>query len=72
MVVLQHDGAGRLILGGRYELESKKSQDDVAVDQNCNTSTHHPAVVEYTFHPRLRVLPQKYAHKAKVRMKYGD
>lgn len=70
MVVLQHDGAGRLILGGRYELESKKSEDDVT--DHCNTSNKNPTVVEYTFHPRLRVLPQKYAHKAKVRMKYGD
>jgi hypothetical protein len=58
MVVLQHDGAGRLVLGGRYELGTKKGDSDTPV--------------EYTFHPRLRVLPQKYAHKAKVRMKYGD
>ena len=70
MVVLQHDGAGRLILGGRYELESKKS-DDAA--NHCNNDPRLTSnAVEYTFHPRLRVLPQKYAHKAKVRMKYGD
>lgn len=64
MVVLQHDGAGRLVLGGRYELESKKTH---GTDSCTNGNS-----VEYTFHPRLRVLPQKYAHKAKVRMKYGD
>ena len=69
MVVLQHDGAGRLILGGRYELENKKSDDS----QNCSNGQQIASnAVEYTFHPRLRVLPQKYAHKAKVRMKYGD
>jgi hypothetical protein len=63
MVVLQHDGAGRLVLGGRYELENKNCSNGQNVTSNA---------VEYTYHPRLRVLPQKYAHKAKVRMKYGD
>lgn len=68
MVVLQHDGAGRLVLGGRYELETKKSDED-----NCSNGHFQISnAVAYTFHPRLRVLPQKYAHKAKVRMKYGD
>ena len=69
MVVLQHDGAGRLVLGGRYELENKKS-DDFKIYRNCQQVTS--TAVEYSFHPRLRVLPQKYAHKAKVRMKYGE
>jgi hypothetical protein len=71
MVVLQHDGAGRLILGGRYELENIKSDDANACVGNGPQLVAANAV-EYTFHPRLRVLPQKYAHKAKVRMKYGD
>jgi hypothetical protein len=66
MVVLQHDGAGRLELGGRYELDVQNTDND-----SCNGS-QHPHVVGYTFHKRLRVLPQKYVHKAKVRMKYGD
>ena len=81
MVVLQHDGAGRLVLGGRYELESKKLDDAGHRDCQGNSSNNNnnngshgapPNAMEYTFHPRLRVLPQKYAHKAKVRMKYGD
>jgi hypothetical protein len=71
MVVLQHDGAGRLVLGGRYELEHKKS-DDLSTGNCSNGQQVTPNTVEYTFHPRLRVLPPKYAHKAKVRMKYGD
>jgi hypothetical protein len=68
MVILQHDGAGRLVLGGRYELEVKPK----VGDNGSNSHHSSPNVVDYKFYPRLRVLPQKYVHKAKVRMKYGD
>jgi hypothetical protein len=68
MVILQHDGAGRLVLGGRYELDVKSKGSGTT----NNGHQESPNIVEYKFYPRLRVIPQKYVHKAKVRMKYGD
>lgn len=61
MVVLGHDGAGRLELEGRYELELTEKE---------NGSSPH--VVGYKFHKRLRVLPQRSIRKVKIRMRFGD
>ena len=61
MVWLGHDGAGRLELVGRYEL-------DVTEVENSST----PRVVGYTFYKRLRVLPQKSIRKVKIRMCFGE
>jgi hypothetical protein len=61
MVLLGHDGAGRLDLTGRYELEH--------TEEGKSSSPH---VVGYKFHKRLRVLPQKSIHKVKIRMSFGD
>ena len=61
MVVLGHDGAGKLQLDGRYEVEVGE-----------NKETGEKEVRGYTFHKRLRVLPKKYIHKLNVRISHDD
>ena len=62
MVELTHDGAGRLELAGRYEID-----DAISPDQNGVTKN-----MQYTFHKRLRVLPRKSVRKVKIRMSYEE
>ena len=57
MVVLGHDGAGKLQLDGRYEVEIGE-----------NAKTREKEVRGYKFYERLRVLPEKYVHKLNVRI----
>lgn len=61
MVVLGHDGAGKLQLEGRCELELGESDE-----------TGGKEVTGHTFHQRLRVLPKKFVHKLNVRVSYDD
>lgn len=61
MVVLCHDGAGKLQLEGRYEVEIGE-----------NENTREKEVRGYKFYQRLRVLPEKYVHKLNVRISYDD
>lgn len=61
MVELTHDGAGRLELAGRHELDA------ISSDQNGVTKN-----MQYTFHKRLRVLPRKSVRKVKIRMSYEE
>lgn len=61
MVVLGHDGFGRLQLSGRYELDLKADEE---------TGETHAA--GYKFHRRLRVLPEKYIRKVKIRISWDD
>lgn len=60
MVVLEHDGAGRLQLEGRY---------DQIVTEGDDGEKH---VVGSTFHEQLRVIPQEFFSKAKIRISYDD
>lgn len=60
MVILKHDGAGRLQLEGRCE-------QTVAEDEN---GEEH--VTGSTFHKRLRVVPPQYIPKATIRISYDD
>jgi broad specificity phosphatase PhoE len=61
MIMLGHDGMGRLQLSGRYELEMK--QDETTTEMNT---------VGYKFYRRLRVLPDEYIRKVKIRISYDD
>jgi len=61
MVVLGHDGHGRLKLNGRCELELETDQ-----------HTGKKMVSGCNFHKRLRVLPKKFVRKNNVRMSYHD
>jgi hypothetical protein len=60
MVVLQHDGAGRLELGGRYELDVQNKDND-----SCKGS-QYPHVVGYTINGC------EFYHKSMyIRLKFG-
>jgi broad specificity phosphatase PhoE len=61
MVILGHDGAGKLNLEGRCDLEMK-----------ANEETQELEVVGHKFHKRLRVLPHKCIRKSKIRICYDD
>lgn len=61
MVILGHDGGGKLQLDGRYEVKVEE-----------NVLTGEKEVKGYTFHKQLRVLPRKYVHKLNVRISYDD
>jgi broad specificity phosphatase PhoE len=61
MVILGHDGAGKLQLDGRCELKVEE-----------NEETGEPQVRGHEFHKRLRVLPKRFVHKLNVRVSYDD
>ena len=80
MVVLGHNGAGRLELVGRYELVLTEQQlhgggrhppDDknaLSTTTTATTMDEKNRVVGYRFHKRLRVLPPKVVRKVKIRL----
>lgn len=61
MVILAHDGAGRLQLEGRCEIEHSVSEE-----------SGEQTVVGHSFHERLRVLPEEWVQKVKIRISYDD
>jgi broad specificity phosphatase PhoE len=63
MIVLAHDGAGKLKLDGRFEILEEKE------GENANSVRK---VKGYIFHERLRVLPKEYVHKLNARISYDD
>lgn len=69
MVVLGHNGQGRLELQGRCALETgprKKSGNDESKDEN------DICVTGYKFHKRLRILPKHAIRKVKIRISPDD
>jgi len=69
MVVLGHDGAGRLELTGRYELELAEKESGAA---NRHKVASKPRIAGYKFHKQLRVLPPKSVRKVKIRMSFDE
>ena len=61
MVILGHDGEGKLRLEGRCELEL-----------DLEIATDEKKVSGYQFHRRLRVLPKHFIRKIKVRVSPDD
>ena len=61
MVVLAHNGSGKLELEGRCQLELE--EDEITKDTK---------VVGYKFHKRLRILPQSAIRKVKIRISPDD
>lgn len=59
MVVLSHDGAGRLQLEGRWE-------------QEVTEEGGKKHVTGSTFHKCLRVLPSEWVRNTKIRISYDD
>lgn len=61
MVILGHDGQGKLRLQGRCEMEL-----------NTNEENDEKEIVGYKFHKRLRVLPKSASRKVKIRVSPND
>ena len=81
MVVLAHDGAGRLELAGRYELDTTtnpQNMNNLAIpsDDIGPTPIIDPpetsAAGTYKYHKRLRVLPRRNVRQVKVRLSYDE
>jgi len=77
MIMLAHDGRGRLHLDGRCELELKKQR---AAKENADEKEEHDdadeksetVIVGYKKYERLRTVPPQYVRPRKVRMCYDD
>jgi len=68
MVILGHDGAGKLQLMGRCELKlEEKESDDDDDDEDGRVE-----VVGYDFHRRLRILPSHVIQRLSVRISPDD
>jgi broad specificity phosphatase PhoE len=61
MVVLGHNGDGKLELDGRCQLEMEGSEEALETK-----------VTGYKFHKRLRILPQSAIRKVKIRMSHDE
>lgn len=61
MVMLEHDGMGRLELAGRCELEAHEAE-----------TQGDEARLAFRFHRRLRVLPTEHVRKALIRISFDD
>jgi hypothetical protein len=85
LVVLGHDGKGRLRLEGRHELVLKKRKqkgnvkDEDAREQiseeeaECMSQYQTATLIEgYRYQDRLRVLPREWRVKRKIRLSYDD
>jgi broad specificity phosphatase PhoE len=62
IVTLQHDGRGRLVLSGRYELLFDHEKEET--DPN--------RIVRYRHHKKLRCLPARETRKATARIAFGS
>lgn len=71
MVVLNHDGCGRLRLQGRCQLHLKEMQAE-GDDDNGEKKDKILVVDEYKFYRRLRILPQAAIRKVPIRISYTD
>jgi hypothetical protein len=73
MVLLGHDGHGRLRLTGRYELElSKRVTKENGAADNTDNSDNEVHVTGHRHWKRLRVLPDEYIRKVYIRISYDD
>lgn len=62
MILLNHNGKGKLQLGGRYEMESEVNPQDVG----------DAKLLGYKYHKRLKVLPKTAVRKPTIRVSYDD
>ena len=65
MIVLGHDGNGKLTLDGRSELIMERHEDAIT-GESTNLLTG------YTFHKKLRVLPAHFRRRREVKLSYND
>lgn len=74
MIMLAHNGLGRLKLDGRceLELEEKKKEDDQVKGDNKNDDDETVVVTGYKKYSRLRTLPPQWVRPRTIRMSYND
>ena len=75
LVVLGHDGKGRLRLQGRHELILCKAGDDNHEGEESAFESQHQSntlVKGYKYESRLRTLPREWRAKRKIRLSYDD
>ena len=77
MIILGHDGEGRLHLDGRCELDLKKSASKDKVDgkekgSNDVVEKSETVILGYKKYDRLRTVPPQWVRPRKVRMCYDD
>lgn len=75
MVVLGHNGQGRLELQGRCALDlgpKPKTGNENGEDEKKDKNKDDVHVVGYKFHKRLRILPKQAIRKVKIRISPDD
>uniref|UniRef100_A0A7S2YRS4 Uncharacterized protein n=1 Tax=Entomoneis paludosa TaxID=265537 RepID=A0A7S2YRS4_9STRA len=85
MIVMKHDGNGRLEMAGRHELEtipqsstSRSPEGDKSTnitsgkDETVHKKDGCDVMLRYKYHKRLRVLPPEFVRKVKIRICYEE
>eukprot|EP00563_Minutocellus_polymorphus_P013352 CAMPEP_0181075354 /NCGR_PEP_ID=MMETSP1070-20121207/30064_1 /TAXON_ID=265543 /ORGANISM="Minutocellus polymorphus, Strain NH13" /LENGTH=622 /DNA_ID=CAMNT_0023156479 /DNA_START=16 /DNA_END=1881 /DNA_ORIENTATION=- len=75
LVVLGHDGKGRLRLEGRHELILCDNGDDEQEGEETMYKSQHQSITlvkGYKYESRLRTLPKEWRAKRKIRLSYDD
>ena len=72
MIILNHDGYGRLRLQGRCQLHLKEIKGVRDDDDEKKKKEDIVTVDEYKFYKRLRILPQAAIRKVPIRISYND
>ena len=74
MIILKHDGSGRLQLDSRCEVEFETVDVDAAKTRGTNGGTKQSTtkVVGYTKHRRLKLLPPHLIQPRMVRMFHNE
>mmetsp|Transcript_28854 Transcript_28854/g.33162 ORF Transcript_28854/g.33162 Transcript_28854/m.33162 type:complete len:91 (-) Transcript_28854:130-402(-) len=63
MMILRHDGCGRLEFEGRCELDMEEQDDDVG---KCERKE----VIGFRFYKKLKVVPKQHRSKRTIRIAY--
>ena len=72
MIMLAHDGLGRLKLDGRCELELDKKEKKEVNGTEGTSKELDTVVTGYKKYSRLRTLPPQWVRPRTVRMSYND
>ena len=72
MIMLAHDGLGRLKLDGRCELELDKKEKKEVNGTEGTSKEFDTVVTGYKKYSRLRTLPPQWVRPRTVRMSYND
>mmetsp|Transcript_526 Transcript_526/g.641 ORF Transcript_526/g.641 Transcript_526/m.641 type:complete len:83 (-) Transcript_526:107-355(-) len=72
MVILGHDGNGKLQLNGRCELQQhqKKNRKEKENNNEEEDSSNNIQITGVKFHKKLRIVPETYIRTRTVRLSY--